>query len=62
MKKIILKIDNHDDRMDVISALSQNGYSAGIIIDTRYLNPKPMVEVMVDDYEVEDLNGADEHI
>ena len=48
--------------MDIISALSQNGYSAGIIIDTRYLNPKPMVEVMVDDFEVEDLNGADEHI
>lgn len=62
MRKIILKIDNHDDRMDVISALSKNGYSAGIKIDTRYLNPKPMVEITVEDWQVEDVYEADEYI
>ena len=52
MKTVQLKIDNHCDRMEIIKALWENGYGAGVKVLTNCIPPKTIVYVEVEDNEV----------
>lgn len=52
MKTVILTIDYHPDRMDLIRVLQNNEYETKIRVATEYIPPRYVVEVKVKDCEV----------